>query len=71
MTFEELLTENGTKPQLVDYFYKHEGQSKYWNECVQFFNSNHQKKIKDMSPKQALWAGQISEDILEKYLEDK
>lgn len=70
MTFEELLTENGSKPQLVEFLYDLEDNSQYWNSCVMFFNSNHQKPIAKMTDKQAKWAQTICEDVLEKYIEE-
>lgn len=69
MTFEDLLTENRTKPQLVEFLTDELSEhGAYWQSCAEFFLDNRHELVGQMSPKQAAWADKISEDVLEKYL---
>lgn len=71
MTFQELLTENHTKPQLVDVLEALADESDYWQKCYDFYLNNLEKPIERMTPRMAKWADKIAEDVLERYLERK
>jgi hypothetical protein len=67
MTFEELITNNGEHPQLVEYLYSIQHASNFWFEAMMFFNSNHQKGINQMSVANQKRAKDIAGTLLSRW----